>query len=203
MFLLVPAYPGCPGSKAVKRSLLLLLLYMNNTKYENLCNDWYHSCIGQLHKSHWTPPHCQSFTREVAASHLVSPSRLQVAHQSYILEVSDIHLCDWRHSLPSITCSMQQTHMITMWHCHNRLVLYYSGSLPLTKQGIRNSIYPVPKMTETLLHSFKHTLHTRCAYIHQGASQSCSALITSKLPEEYHASEFGLLRTIQSVSCIK
>ena len=26
-FLLVPAYPGCPGSKAVKRSLLLLLLY--------------------------------------------------------------------------------------------------------------------------------------------------------------------------------
>ena len=26
MFLLVPAYPGCPGSKAVKRSLLLLLL---------------------------------------------------------------------------------------------------------------------------------------------------------------------------------
>jgi len=28
MFLLVPAYPGCPGSKAVKRSLLLLLLYL-------------------------------------------------------------------------------------------------------------------------------------------------------------------------------
>ena len=27
MFLLVPAYPGCPGSKAVKRSSLLLLLY--------------------------------------------------------------------------------------------------------------------------------------------------------------------------------
>ena len=26
MFPLVPAYPGCPGSKAVKRSLLLLLL---------------------------------------------------------------------------------------------------------------------------------------------------------------------------------
>jgi len=25
MFLLVPAYPGCPGSKAVKRSLSLLL----------------------------------------------------------------------------------------------------------------------------------------------------------------------------------
>ena len=25
MFLLVPAYPGCPGSKAVKRSLLLFL----------------------------------------------------------------------------------------------------------------------------------------------------------------------------------
>jgi len=41
----------------------------------------------------------QSFTREVADSHLVSPSRLQVARQSYILEVSHIHLCDWRRSL--------------------------------------------------------------------------------------------------------
>ena len=44
----------------------------------------------------------QSFTREVAASHLVSPSRLQVARQSYILEVSHIHLCDWRRSLPCV-----------------------------------------------------------------------------------------------------
>jgi len=29
MFLLVPAYPGCPGSKAVKQSLLLLLFVAN------------------------------------------------------------------------------------------------------------------------------------------------------------------------------
>jgi len=41
----------------------------------------------------------QSLTREVAASHLVYPSRLRVARQSYILEVSHIHLCDRRHSL--------------------------------------------------------------------------------------------------------
>jgi len=31
MFPLVPAYPGCPGSKAVKRSLLLLLLVINSS----------------------------------------------------------------------------------------------------------------------------------------------------------------------------
>jgi len=76
---------------------------MNDTKYENLCNDWGQSCIGhgQLHKSHLTPRR-QSFTREVAASHLDSPSRLQVARQSYILEVSHIHLCDWRRSLPAM-----------------------------------------------------------------------------------------------------
>jgi len=36
-----------------------------------------------------------------AASHLVSPSRLQVARQSYILEVGHLHLCDWRRSLVS------------------------------------------------------------------------------------------------------
>ena len=28
MFLLVPAYPGCPGSKAVKRSLLSVSICM-------------------------------------------------------------------------------------------------------------------------------------------------------------------------------
>jgi len=78
---------------------IIYTLHVNNTKYENLCNDWCHSCIGHLHKSHWTPPRRQSFTREVTASHLVSPSRLQVAHQSYILEVSHIHLCDWHCSL--------------------------------------------------------------------------------------------------------
>jgi len=31
MFLLVPAYPGCPGSKAIKRSLLGLQLSKNDT----------------------------------------------------------------------------------------------------------------------------------------------------------------------------
>ena len=30
MFLLVPAYPGCPKSKAIKRSSLLLLLLSAN-----------------------------------------------------------------------------------------------------------------------------------------------------------------------------
>ena len=33
MFLLVPAYPGCPGSKAVKRSLLLLLLMVDSVAF--------------------------------------------------------------------------------------------------------------------------------------------------------------------------
>jgi len=32
MFLLVPAYPGCPGSKAVKRSLLF--------SHSSECNIW-------------------------------------------------------------------------------------------------------------------------------------------------------------------
>jgi len=43
MFLLVPAYPGCPGSKAVKRSLLLLLLLSDvlSPKFENLV--WQHA----------------------------------------------------------------------------------------------------------------------------------------------------------------
>jgi len=47
MFLLVPAYPGCPGSKAVKRSSLLLSFfisfkikyqYVREQKFETNCN---------------------------------------------------------------------------------------------------------------------------------------------------------------------
>jgi len=37
VFLLVPAYPGCPGTKAVKRWLLLLLLVISDW--------WYHSVL--------------------------------------------------------------------------------------------------------------------------------------------------------------
>ena len=42
MFLLVLAYPGCPGSKAVKRSLLLLLLLY----LKKLCACSINSCVG-------------------------------------------------------------------------------------------------------------------------------------------------------------
>jgi len=62
---------------------------MNNTKYENLyvMTGASHALgMGNCHKSHMTPPRRQSFTREVAASHLVSPSRLKVTRQSYILD---------------------------------------------------------------------------------------------------------------------
>jgi len=36
MFLLVPAYPGCPGSKAIKRSLLMVVV---------ICHNLYHSVV--------------------------------------------------------------------------------------------------------------------------------------------------------------
>ena len=36
MFLLVPAYPGCPGSKAVKRSLLLLCFQNWKTRPQHI-----------------------------------------------------------------------------------------------------------------------------------------------------------------------
>ena len=45
MFLLVPAYPGCPGSKAVKRSLLLLLLLFASQQ----CYLFFNECKFLLH----------------------------------------------------------------------------------------------------------------------------------------------------------
>ena len=41
MFLLVPAYPGCPGSKAVKRSLLLLLLLGGRKGIRPVKTEWW------------------------------------------------------------------------------------------------------------------------------------------------------------------
>ena len=61
----------------------------------------------------------QSFTREVAASHLVSPSRLHVARQSYILEVSHIHLCDWRRSLGPICVFLGTSIVSIVVNLHN------------------------------------------------------------------------------------
>ena len=73
----------------------------------------------------------QSFTREVAPSHLVSPSRLQVARQSYISEVSHIHLCDWRRSLRDIAAA---THSLADAEKRNTLEseppTYHSQSRP-------------------------------------------------------------------------
>ena len=97
---------------------------------------------GQLHKSHLTPPCRQSFTCEVAASHLVSPSRLQVARQSYILEVSHIHLCDWCRSLiialPTSTSANTPAEGNQRFHLrtHKRRRLKQSISKPVCQQNV-------------------------------------------------------------------
>jgi len=50
VFLLVPAYPGCPGTKVAKRLLLLLLLlYVNElvlvfVYYIDISDSFLHSC---------------------------------------------------------------------------------------------------------------------------------------------------------------
>jgi len=51
MFLLVPACPGCPGSKAVKRSLLLLF-----PDVDSYAVKFYHIKTASYHeKFHWGP----------------------------------------------------------------------------------------------------------------------------------------------------
>jgi len=46
VFLLVPAYPGCPGTKAVKRLLLLLLLCV--------CDDSQHCLMSWIISTNWS-----------------------------------------------------------------------------------------------------------------------------------------------------
>ena len=49
MFLLVPAYPGCPGSKAVKRSLFLVPAFPGSPgkrAVKSVCVWCYHSSSG-------------------------------------------------------------------------------------------------------------------------------------------------------------
>jgi len=95
---LVPAHPGSPGKGPLNGCVCVCV-------YENLCNDWCHSCIGQLHNSHWTPQRRQSYTHEVAASHLVSPSR-PLFHQPVCLcrEFSFHCWTDVAHCQPLMGC---------------------------------------------------------------------------------------------------
>ena len=50
MFLLVPAYPGCPGSKAVKRSLLLYHLMLNKQQTKSHCTKILYA-LGSRHQN--------------------------------------------------------------------------------------------------------------------------------------------------------
>jgi len=62
MFLLVPAYPGCPGSKAVKRSLLLLLFsYRRTETYAVRVRRW--CCCLVWHLEH-TPATASTLEKE-------------------------------------------------------------------------------------------------------------------------------------------
>ena len=74
MFLLVPAYPGCPGSKAVKRSLLLLLL---------LYSTW-HQGIAQFHMLHMFNPHPLSNFWGKDAAHCSSRPQKTVDIKQYV-----------------------------------------------------------------------------------------------------------------------
>jgi len=49
----------------------------------------------------------QSYSRQVAVSHLAVPSRLQVASRSYFSPVSHISLRDWLRGLPPFMQHMQ------------------------------------------------------------------------------------------------
>jgi len=59
---------------------------------------WMHAavhCCNTTYSSMIQSRCCQSYSRQVAVSHLAVPSRLQVASQSYFSAVSHISLRDW------------------------------------------------------------------------------------------------------------
>ena len=88
-FLLVPAYPGCPGSKAVKRSLLLLLSFTN--QYPSL-----NSCL--FHSLNWHP-FCQA---------VCFGTTFMVCDRVFVLIIKNLLTCH---------CSVHQTGPSALWSC--------------------------------------------------------------------------------------
>jgi len=57
MFLLVPAYPGCPGSKAVKRLLLFFFFFFFHLFWDRTSADKWHQCLSVTQPTvskHWS-----------------------------------------------------------------------------------------------------------------------------------------------------
>jgi len=59
VFLLVPAYPGSPGTKAVKRLLLLLLLLLISHKIFRTALPWSPDLLSSCTKWHWYSHSCK------------------------------------------------------------------------------------------------------------------------------------------------
>jgi len=88
MFLLVPAYPGCPGSKAVKRSLLLLLC----ADGFRLCGVMVQYVVGlaiysRAHYFDFQPFHCHTVTLGYLNTHSRKPLFIKQKKNLYMLMV--------------------------------------------------------------------------------------------------------------------
>ena len=98
MFLLVPAYPGCPGSKAVKRSLLLLLfMFLVWRKFFFICLEccWIYLYKSQTHGPELSPffSSCVSKTRHCMRTSMFWITDAAYFFVSTVLSLLKMHFC--------------------------------------------------------------------------------------------------------------
>ena len=131
MFLLVPAYPGCHGSKAVKRSLLLLLCSTSSTRLHLLL--------------YAVLRHCCCWAPVPPLSHLPRRALLLLSDSTCYQSISPAR---WALSSKPATyhCGcwiMWQTDGQTdrqrdTWPFHRPCATYYAGSVKKGNKEIRN-----------------------------------------------------------------
>ena len=115
---------------------------------------------------------------EVGVSHSVSPSRLQVARQSYILEVSRFHLCDWRRSL--LTAGREFLGVDDLGgKLKTRRLLHTS---PHHREGAPTATY-----TDKLLQHTSRRTQLSCHLVNDVEKIHCRHDMTPKLPSNLRA----------------
>jgi len=181
VFLLVPAYPGSPGTKAVKRVLLLLL--------------WF----GQIQmKSH---VFSSDLLYSVKSPHMIQ-SWFQSNHELDLAVIDILALC-WRRELES-TCRCDDPRVVTVgWCCRTRNFCIAVGSV-MSRPQIALTVNR-PRLV-SVVNVFGHSECAGCIIGTSVTSLSFSVYLCTRpstgLSALYCSSCWCLLTRIQSLRTI-
>jgi len=148
-FLLVPAYPGCPGSKAVKRSSTITGLDDGKIWKADCVNGWSATFAGRPPKLNQIPKNIQKQSFQ-AGVHIIEPESCCNAR--------DIHVEQWQQQAVTTYVSGWTESVL----CHGVLPQPLHSTHSLRHQGLPASRRSLHMQLEQVHTPCTHTTITTC-----------------------------------------